>query len=122
MMARRRLPIASPSKLCKLSKRSDQVAPDAAAHAAIVHCDQVFRGVHGLSHKASVDRDFSKLILQHRYFPFVLLLEDVVDKGGLPCSQETCDDSDGGFNIVLRLNEKTFVRAFVACVHTRGLI
>ena len=66
------------------AQRPDQVRPEAAAHAAVVHGDDVLGILHRVGHEAVVDADFSKFILNHGDFPRALLLEDVIDQGCFP--------------------------------------
>ena len=58
-------------------QRSDQIAPDGAADAAIVHLEQLFVGVQD---EVVVDADLSEFIDDDRVAPAVVLGQDAVQK------------------------------------------
>ena len=66
------------------AERPYQVHPEAAAHAAVFHGDDVLGILHRVGHEAVVDADLSELVLDHGDLPRALLLEDVIDQGCFP--------------------------------------
>lgn len=72
------------TSLGKHAESANQIRPETAAHATVVHGDDVLGVVHRFGHKAVIDGYFSKFILDHGNFPRALLFQDVIDQGCLP--------------------------------------
>mmetsp|Transcript_49673 Transcript_49673/g.133429 ORF Transcript_49673/g.133429 Transcript_49673/m.133429 type:complete len:383 (+) Transcript_49673:581-1729(+) len=79
-----------------LLKAFREVASDGAAHAAVVHDHDLLSHVHFLLlQERVIDGDLTELVLDDGDLLLLLLLQDVVEKGGLPRAEEACQDGDG---------------------------
>mmetsp|Transcript_7837 Transcript_7837/g.24012 ORF Transcript_7837/g.24012 Transcript_7837/m.24012 type:complete len:472 (-) Transcript_7837:26-1441(-) len=76
------------------AERPDQVTPDRAARAPVVHLDQVLLGRHVLPHQLLVDVDLPVLVLDHTDPLILLLIQDVVDQRRLPRPEEPRHDRE----------------------------
>ena len=78
-------------------QRAHQVAAHGAAHAPVVHGDDVLLFLHVLAHERIVDGHRAELILDDGDELAVIALKDVVHQRGLARAEETGDDGHGGF-------------------------
>src|SRR6266705_3398231 len=81
------LELARVAPLFQLAKDADKVPAHGAAHAAVVHLDDLL--VRVVEQDVVVHARLAELVLDHRDAPAVLLLEDAVDERGLAAPQET---------------------------------
>mmetsp|Transcript_21345 Transcript_21345/g.61222 ORF Transcript_21345/g.61222 Transcript_21345/m.61222 type:complete len:277 (+) Transcript_21345:718-1548(+) len=82
--------------LGKLAKRTDEISANGTTDTSVVHGDQVLGGIEAFSDESIVNGHLAEFILQDSNLPFILLLENIIHKGGLPGTKEAGDDSDRG--------------------------
>ena len=71
---------------------TDQVTPNGAANAAVVHLEQLL--VAG-NHQLVIDADLAELVFNHREFLPVVLGQNPVEKRGFAGTQEAGEDGNG---------------------------
>ncbi len=80
----------------QLPKNTDEVAPDGAANASVVHLEDLFLRV---DHQLVIDTDLPEFVFDHRDPPSMIFRQHAIQQGGLAGPQEAGQDGDGDAGI-----------------------
>ena len=78
--------------LCELREDAHEVSTHGAAHAPVVHLEELLLRLDAGADELVVDAHLAEFVLNHRDFESVVFLQYVVDERGLPASEEPRDD------------------------------